>query len=385
GLWVRRRGRPWRRVVGCQRPGQDRPAAVEQGEIGTVRTGVEQHGGQWRLTLRHQDSAFAESRKGQRSERHDSRIEASRRERVEVLAERRLPHHPDQDLGLPPGNPEDRGVPDHFGEIEGNRCFDLRRQDLLDAPRIREGKGDQVRRHQRTGEGHRDRVIAPERRSQLQRRQAGPQPLGRRPIRGQRGGADFLDGEAAEAALQRRHAQRVLRPIQANVAVHQSSFQYNILPIASSYRTTAVTCFSVRPTRPVAVMRKVSLVDPKRFAAFPPWRGSISGRSRIPFACRMETKSCADIPKKENIFRIWISWRMVWSRRGSRSAGSLAFVAAIRMLVSICCGSSVLTFSLELMSGQTVRRSPNAAMNRSFTPRTMNSSSRLSRRLFFAL
>src|SRR5581483_7825746 len=265
-------------------------------------------------------------------------------------------------LGLSGDLPEDGGVPDHLAGVEGDRAFHFRRQHLLDAPRIGEGQRDQVRRDQRAGQGDGHGVVGADRRREVERGQSRAQPLDGRPRGGQPGRADVLDGEAAEAALQRRHAQQVLRPIEAHVPVHQSSFQYNIFPSPSSYRTTAVSCFSIRPTRPVAVMRKVSLVAPNRLVGFPPWRESISGRRRIPFAWRMATKSCADRPKKENIFFSWISWRMVCRSRGSRSAGSLALKAAMRMLVSICWGSSVLTFSLELMSGQMVRRSPKAAM-----------------------
>ena len=81
-------------------------------------------------------------------------------------------------------------------------------------------------------------------------------------------------------------------------------------------------------------------------------------------------KSCAERPRKLNIFRTWISCRMMARSRGSRSLGSFGLAATLRMLVSICSGSLVLMFSLPSAVSHTVSRSPNAAMNRSFTPRT---------------
>src|SRR6266849_5836272 len=148
---------------------------------------------------------------------------------------------------------------------------------------------------------------------------------GRGPF-GQRHAARFQDREAPESALQRDHPDLVARDVEAHDSVHQSSFQYRSLPSRSSYFTTAVSVFSIRPARPVAVMRKVSLVETRKLLGLAGL--SSIGFTWMPFALRMARKSCADIPRKLNIFFTWISWRMIAKRRGSRSLGSFGLAAA---------------------------------------------------------
>ena len=77
----------------------------------------------------------------------------------------------------------------------------------------------------RAGQRHGYGVVGAERRREPKLIERGLEPLRRRTLGGKRRNPHFLDGESTEAALQRRDPQRILRPIESQGPVHQSSFQ----------------------------------------------------------------------------------------------------------------------------------------------------------------
>ena len=228
GLGVAPGGLPEGRAGGRQRAGEEQLVAEEEAEGGAIRSGLDERGGAFSAVG--EELALGERTQGEGREGDDAGIDPRLGEAGEDGLQRGLLHHRDQHLGLAVPLGKDRVVPDHLLEIEGDRPFHLGGKHLLDAPRIDEGNGEDEARHLRGGQGHRDGVV-PEGRKL---REAGGDALGERGTLGQRNATDVGDREAAEAALQRDHAQLVRRYVETHDPVHQSSFQYSSLPSWSS-------------------------------------------------------------------------------------------------------------------------------------------------------
>ena len=221
-------GLPEDRARGGQRSREEKLVPVQEAEGGAIRAGLDEGGGAFATVG--EELALGESTQGEGSEGHHAGIDPRLGEAGEDALQRGLLHHRDQHLGLAVSLREDRVVPDHILEVEGDRPFHLGGEHLLDAPRIDEGEREDEARHLRGGQRDRDGVVAHRRKL----RDGGREALGERRSLRQRYATDVGDRETAEAALQRDHAQLVRRYVEAHDPVHQSSFQYRSLPSWSS-------------------------------------------------------------------------------------------------------------------------------------------------------